>query len=60
MTGPDAIVVTERRDAAPTRRVVYEPRAAGGYERREQVWRLATEGWHTTGTEIVAAVVIDR
>lgn len=60
MTGPDALIVTERRREAPTRRLVYQPRDPGGYERREQLWRLATEGWHTAGTAIVADVVIDR
>ena len=58
--GPEAIVVTERRHEAPTRRVVYEPRAAGGYTRRVELWRLALDGWHTRGTEVVADVVIDR
>ena len=58
--GPEAIVVTERREGAPARRIVYEPRAAGGYERREQLWRAAKEGWHTTGTEIVTSVGVDR
>ena len=58
--GPNAVVVTERRHDAPTRRVVYERRDAVGYERREQLYRLAIAGWHTTGTEIVADVVIDR
>lgn len=58
--GPEAIVVTDRRHDAPTRRVVYVPRDAGGYERRTQLWRLSIEGWHTTGTEVVADVVIDR
>jgi hypothetical protein len=38
---------------------VYEPRAAGGYERRAQLYRLSIEGWHTTGAEIVADVVIE-
>jgi hypothetical protein len=32
----------------------------GGYERREQLWRAAIDGWHTTGTEIVTALAIDR
>jgi hypothetical protein len=58
--GPESIVVTERRTDAPTRRVVYEPRTPGGYERRAQVYRLSIEGWHTRGTEVVAEVVIDR
>ena len=60
MAGPDALIVTERRADRPTRRVVYAPRNPGGYERREQLWRLAAEGWHTTGTAIVADVVIQR
>jgi hypothetical protein len=59
VTGPNAVVVTERRPEAPTRRVVYAPRDPGGYERREQLWRAAKAGWHTTGTAIVADVVID-
>jgi len=59
VTGPEAVVVTERRHDAPTRRIVYEPRDPGGYDRRAQLYRLAIEGWHTTGTEIVADVVID-
>jgi hypothetical protein len=58
--GPEAIVVTERRHEVPTRRIVYAPRTPGGYERRAQVYRLSIEGWHTTGTEVVAEVVIDR
>ena len=57
--GPDSVVVTERRTEAPSRRVVYTPRDPGGYERRAQLWRLSIEGWHTTGTELVADVVID-
>jgi hypothetical protein len=58
--GPEAIVVTERRTEAPSRRVVYVPRDAGGYERRAQLWRLSIEGWHTRGTEIVADVTIQQ
>lgn len=58
--GPEAIVVTERREGAPARRIVYEPRAAGGFERREQLWRESIAGWHTTGTEIVASVGVER
>jgi hypothetical protein len=53
------VVVTERRHDAPTRRIVYTPRDPGGYERRAQLYRLSIEGWHTTGTEIVADVVIE-
>jgi hypothetical protein len=58
--GPEAVVVTERRRERPTRRVVYAPRDPGGFERREQLWRAAKNGWHTTGSEVVADVVIDR
>ena len=60
MTGPDAIILREQVRAGPTRRLVYHPLAAGGYERKEQLWRLAIEGWHTTGTEIVEEIVINR
>ena len=50
MTAPDAIVIREEVTAGPTRRYVYHPLAAGGYERKTQLWRQATDGWHTTGT----------
>ena len=60
MTGPDAIILREQVRAGPTRRLVYHPLAAGGYERKAQWWRLAIEGWHTRGTEIVEDVVINR
>jgi len=59
--GPEAIVVTERRPEAPTRRVVYERHdLPGHYERREQLWRTALGDWHTVGTELVADVTIER
>ena len=57
---PEAIVVRERVVDGPTRRIVFDPRSDGRYERREQLWRLAIAGWHTTGTEIVADVTIDH
>jgi hypothetical protein len=56
---PDAIIVRERVADGPTRRLVYHPLTTGGYERREQWWRLAKAGWHTRGTEIVEALCID-
>lgn len=59
MTGPDAVILREQVAEGPTRRIVYHPLAAGGYERREQLWRAAVEGWHTTGTEVVAELAID-
>ena len=60
MTGPDAIILREQVRAGPTRRLVYHPLAAGGYERKTQLWRLAIKDWHTTGTEIVEEIVINR
>jgi hypothetical protein len=57
--GPDAIIIRERVADGPTRRLVYHPLTTGGYERREQLWRLAKEGWHTTGTEVVTELRID-
>jgi len=60
MTAPKAIILRESVAEGPTRRVVYHPLETGGYERKEQLWRLAKEGWHTTGTEIVTDLVIDR
>ena len=59
MTAPDAIVIREEVTAGPTRRYVYHPLAAGGYERKTQLWRQATDGWHTTGTEVVESLAID-
>jgi len=58
MTAPDAIIVRERRPRGPTRRVVYHPLATGGYERKEQLWRAAKDGWHTAGTEVVESLTI--
>ena len=59
MTGPDAIVIRERRPEAPTRRLVYHRLTTGGYDRKTQLWRQAIDGWHTTGTEVVTALRID-
>ena len=59
MTGPDAIILRERVADGPTRRIVWHPLTAGGYERREQLWRLSIEGWHTRGTEVVESVRIN-
>ena len=56
---PHAIVVRETVVDGPTRRIVYEPRSDGRYERSEQWWRLAIEGWHTTGTELVEQLAIE-
>ena len=59
--GPDAVVVRERPlEDDPTRRVVYEPREDGHFERREQLWRQSIADWHTTGTELIADVTIGR
>ena len=61
MVARNAVVVTERRPEAPTRRIVYEPVAAGNYLRREQLWRESIEGWHDVGCEeVVARVEVSR
>lgn len=61
MPAREAVIVTERREDAPTRRIVYEPRECGGYVRYEELYRLAKEGWHTVGSEYVLAdVVVSR
>jgi len=60
MTHPDATIVRERVADGPTRRIVYAPRDAGGYLRREQLWRESLGRWHTTGTEIVTDLTIER
>jgi len=56
---PESIVIREERPDGPTRRRVYEP-AAVGYVVTIELWRLAAEGWHTTGTEQLETVAIDR
>jgi len=53
-------VIRERRPRGPTRRLVYHRLSTGAYERKEQLWREAIEGWHTAGTEVVECVAIDR
>jgi len=60
MTAPNAIIVRERVADGPTRRFVYHRLSTGAYERKEQLWRAAIDGWHTAGTEIVECVAIDR
>jgi len=59
MTAPEAIIVRERRPRGPTRRYVYHALETGGYERSTELWRASIEGWHTSGTEVIAAVAID-
>jgi len=56
---PEAVILRERVLDGPTRRIVYEPRSDGRYERREQLWRQALDGWHTTGTEIVETLAVE-
>jgi hypothetical protein len=61
MVAREAVIVTERREDAPTRRIVYEPIKADNYLRREQLWRESIAGWHDVGCEeVVADVVIAR
>jgi hypothetical protein len=59
VTHPAAIIVRERRPRGPTRRFVYHALETGAYERQTQLWRQALDGWHTAGTEVIAAVAID-
>jgi hypothetical protein len=60
MTHPNAIILRESVAEGPTRRIVWHRLETGGFERKEQLWRAAIEGWHTTGTEIVETLRIDR
>jgi len=60
VTHPAAIIVRERVADGPTRRYVYHRLATGAYERKTQLWREAVAGWHTTGTEVVETLRIDR
>jgi len=59
MTAPNAIILRESVAEGPTRRIVWHRLETGGYERREQLWRAAIDGWHTAGTEIVTALTVD-
>jgi len=60
MTNPNAIVIREDPLAdSPTRRTVYHKRTDGRYEAKQQVWRLAKDGWHTIGTEVIDELRID-
>jgi len=60
MTAPEAIIVRERRPRGPARRYVYHRMTSGGYERQTQLWRQAKDGWHTSGTEVITALCVDR
>jgi len=55
--GPNALVVREQREAAPSRRTVYHARRVG-YEAERQLWRAATGGWWTTETDLLADVTV--
>ena len=60
MSGPDAIIIREEPLAdEPTRRTVYHKRTDGRYVSKVQVWRLAADGWHTIGTEVIDELAID-
>ena len=54
----DTIIVREEPPEGPTRRRVYEPSAVG-YTLTVELWRLACEGWHTTGTEQLQSLAIE-
>ena len=60
MTHPDAVTIrVEPLGDGPTRRTVYHPRSDGRFDREEQLWRAAVDGWHTTGTETIEELHID-
>lgn len=59
MTAPESIILRESVSEGPTRRIVYRPLEAGGYEKCEQLWRLAIGDWHTVGTEHIESLAID-
>jgi len=58
-TAGDAFVVTWTGVDACRRRLIFQPRAVGGYLRIEQR-RTDSGAWVDVGTEIVADVALDR
>jgi len=60
MSSPDSIILRESVTEGPTRRIVYRPLEAGGYEKCEQLWRLAIGDWHTVGTEHIDTLAIEQ
>jgi hypothetical protein len=61
MVAREAVIVTERRPDAPTRRIVYEPVNETEYLRREQLWRESIADWHDVGSEeVVVRVEVSR
>lgn len=58
MVAREAVIVTERRPDAPTRRILYDPIETRQYLRREQLYRQAKCGWHDVGCEEVIADVV--
>jgi len=51
--GDDRLVVHESKRHGPDRRVIYEPRARGGYVKTTTAWRESIGAWHETGRENV-------
>ena len=52
----DAIVISLSPTHEPDRKIVFEPRSDGSYERVEKLWRDGR--WHTTGSELIDHVSV--
>ena len=52
----DAIVLSLTPTHDADRKIVFEPRSDGRFERVEKIWR--GDRWHTTGTELIEHVTI--
>jgi len=55
----DRLVVHESKRHGPDRRMIYEPRARGGYTKTVTAWRESIGGWHETGREIVEHLAVE-
>ena len=52
----DAIVISLSPPHEPDRKIVFEPRSDGSYERVEKLWRDGR--WHTAGSELIDHVSV--
>jgi len=57
--GDDRLVVHESKRHGPDRRIIYEPRARGGYTKTVTAWRESIGAWHETGREIVENLAVE-
>jgi len=55
----DRLVVHESKRHGPDRRIIYEPRARGGYTKTVTAWRESIGAWHETGHEIVENLAVE-